>query len=221
MGNLAPGCARGDFHIVLGCTGSPPEIIESHWNLNIVNDLSQNLVSERLSLFLHIRDDDGEDDIEGIYILNDGDELFWSLTPSTWERYEQNNEIWIGSNDIRMYRDGAFPRGTYRLQVADRAGERDTLNVYLSSREVDKEMVVFPELRNENDFLEIVSGYTRHTLWFYDAGGSVVKIHATSNSRVDVTSLISEKDRSRITRVMIYAFDDKYGVGVVSGPFEL
>ena len=74
---------------LFGCDGAPPEISEVFTQVTIFKNLRTFQSEEILSLFLVISDEDGEDDIESIYLLNDGQELFWRLDSLNWEKTDR------------------------------------------------------------------------------------------------------------------------------------
>lgn len=176
---------------------------------------------EELSLFLHLSDEDGGDDIVSIELIHDSNELFWSLYDGVWERYEEDEESWYGSSEIRMYRNGFFPRGGYRIRVTDRAGETVETTMYVSSDRGSPGLDKFPSIQSEPSKISIQSVYTNNELWFYDGGGSVVKIVATSSKVVGLESVLNQAERSRAVMVVVFAYDNSRGVGLISSGVDL
>jgi hypothetical protein len=86
----------------LSCTGEPPEIVRVFWQLNIVDDREQDLSYQTLSLFVKPNDPDGFEDIEDVYLINDEQELFWRLDGESWVQSGSAQEIWIGSNSLKL-----------------------------------------------------------------------------------------------------------------------
>ncbi len=210
--------------LLSGCAGNYPEIIEVFWQLNLVapgKESENGIPVERLSFFLHVRDEDGVEDIESIDLLNDQEQLYWRLTDDEWSRFEESNEVWIGSNDIRMYRDGPFPRGAYRVVLTDLAGYEDETSLYITSNRVNPESLSFPTASIRNDTVVLDSRYQRHTLRLYDAGGNVIRVYATSASSIPLSAMASGSDLNRLAEIEVAAYDDRFGVGLISGRYPV
>ena len=204
-----------------GCTGSAPEILEYDWHLSHRFDTQTLSMYEQLSVFFHVRDADGDDDIESIYFLHDGAEVYFRLEADSWEIYEESEETWLGNSQITMYRRNPFPRGAYRVIVIDRAGERAEGSFYVSSDVKDPGETQYPILSFLNSRISLESPYDRQTFWFYDGSGSVVKLHSTNGKEFALTELLSERERSRVTGVSVYSHDDRTGIGIISGVYPV
>lgn len=215
IGLLAGGISVG------GCAVNPPFIIETFWQINYRIGQTSPEPTEELVLFLHLSDEDGDDDIEAIELIHDGGELYWSLNPSTWERSEIDGELWYGSTAVRMYRDRRFPRGAYRIRVIDRAGESASSSLYSSSDRFEPEPELFPTLLAESHKVTIESIHDQRQLWFYDGGGGVVKVVATSSDVIGLTPLLSPSERTRTVAAVAYAYDGERGVGFISRTVEV
>lgn len=203
------------------CSGEPPAILQILWQLNIVLDVESEDVFERLSLFVHVEDGDGIEDVETIYLLHDESELFWELESADWETYEENGETWFGSNELLVANNAAFPRGTYRIVVIDKAGERNRDELYINSDPIDSSKMIFPQIRVNENILTIKSNYADHTLRFYDQSDSVVKVFFTDAKEFDLGSILSRQEMNITREVEVHTFDSTAGYGVVTGAFDL
>ena len=206
---------------VAACSVNSPIILETFWQINYRIISSESDPVEELSLFLHLSDEDGEDDIVSIELIHDSNELYWSLHDGVWERYEEDEEMWYGSSEIRMYRNGYFPRGGYRVRVTDRAGESVETTMYVSSDRGSPGFDEFPAIQVDPGKISIQSVFTNNELWFYDGGGGVVKIIATSSDVVGLDSILNQAERSRAVMVVAYSYDNSRGVGLISGGIDL
>lgn len=207
--------------VCAGCSVNPPAILQIFWQINYraIPPLAEPV--EELSLFLHLQDEDGDDDIESISLLNDAAELYWGLHGGTWERTEISEESWFGSSELRMYRDGRFPRGAYRLVVTDLAGERGEGSLFISADRSPPVAADVPSLVIDSEMITITGSHESTGLWFYDGGGEVVKVLMTSSKLIDLGSVLNQAEKSRSTSVSAYRFDNAKGVGLISQTYHL
>lgn len=204
---------------VSGCTTSAPEIVELFWQLNHRFDLENGTYVEELVCFVHVSDADGTDDIESIYLIHDGSELYWRLQSDSWEETLIDEEFWLGHGSITSYDGGSFPRGSYRVIVVDLAGERAESSLYLSADEGDPADTVYPVLEPDGDELLIVSSEERRSLWFYDGSGDVVKVVSTTSDVVPLERALSRQELERTVGVSVFVYDDRRGIGAISGRY--
>lgn len=209
------------FFQFLSCTGEAPEIRQIFWQLNVTHDPVSGRRGEYLSLFIHVDDGDGIDDIDLLYIIQDKHELLWELSSGGWESLEENEELWIGSNKVEMSDGSVFPRDLYRILVVDKSGERAREEIYINSDPIDLPALVFPTSRVENGKVVIDSDYSEHTLWFYDLEDNKIKLFATQDREVDFASVLNARELQIAKRYYVYSFDESGGYGVIYGPVDL
>ncbi len=131
---------------VLGCSGSPPEILHHDARLSLLREPAGGGVAEVLRLFVAVRDPDGADDPLRIFVIHDAGAVYWEMDRSEWVRTEHSGELWYGMPDLRMPDGAALPRGRYRLIVEDAALTRDESSFYLTVPVPDRTHS-FPSLR--------------------------------------------------------------------------
>jgi len=198
------------------CSDTPPEIIQYYTQPNLLRDETSGEVFHQFSVFLHLEDEDGTDDIESIFLIHDEEELFWELNSENWTTVTTDSETWIGSNGIAFPGGLAPAKGLFRIFVLDAAGERTVEELYIQPPEKSSK-VAFPQLDIRDDgSLFIKSTGREHTLWYYDDSGSIVESHKTSDRNVPVP-----KSADRISQVYVYSYSDENGCGVISGPYQL
>ncbi|MBI9103630.1 MAG: hypothetical protein JEY99_14545 [Spirochaetales bacterium] len=175
--SLRPVLFMGIILILSACSNSPPEILQNFWEITLVEspDSTEELVTfrEELSIFTVSRDDDGDDEIESVFLIQDEEELFWELDKDNWEEIELQGEKWIGGSSLLMMEDEPFPRSSYRLLVIDRSGQRDETSIAISIKRV-LDPLVFPRLSRNGDDWEIQSPYDQHIIRLYN-GDSILK----------------------------------------------
>jgi hypothetical protein len=174
---------------------------------------------ERLSLFASIADGDGVDDIEYLYLVNDADELSWTLDNDSWVKHDEGSSVWIGSNGLRSP-DGTIPRGQYRAILVDKAGERTERAVTVSAPETRD--YALPTAKLDSGYLEIKSPYKVNTALFLDAGGNVVASTPVSPGKLSLDSLLNGRTwRSSAYHIAVYGFDPKAETGFMSWKIRL
>lgn len=150
----------------VSCTVSAPIIRESDWNIIIVNDIEKETIYETLSVFLNCYDDDGENDIETVFLIDDESGFYWELNSDNWDVKTADDVRWIGSKSLMMPDRSAIPRSPIRIHVRDLAGEHVEDKLYISKRNLDLETLNFPKLKIENDMF-FLSAYEKGFISIY------------------------------------------------------
>ena len=203
------------------CTGSAPQIQQTFWQLNVFADKDTNRTYETLTLFVNLADEDGLEDIDTIHLIHDASELFWRLDENSWQFIDTEGEAWYGSNQLTMHNYQAFPRGTYRLLIADKAGENDRNEIYIGTESIEIKTIGFPSAKVQNQKIVINSQYQEHTIWILDDANQAVKIFTSKNKTIPINSLITARERQTATQGYLHYFNETSGYGLVYGPFLL
>ena len=205
----------------LSCTGEAPEIRQIFWQLNLAHDPGVDLKYEALSVFVHVSDADGIEDVDLLYILQDEHELLWELDAEGWRKFENGEETWIGSNNIRMNDGSVFPRALYRLIVIDRSGERASDEFYINADEVDIAARAFPQAAVSEETITLEGSFPDFTLWFYDREYNQVKIFTTSERNLPISSALNARERQVVRYLYVNTLDERGGYGFVYGPVPM
>lgn len=206
--------------LFFSCSQEPPEIIQNYWQLTVVNNVINKTRYEELSLFLHVIDPDGIEDIESVYLIHDDSELFWKLEKQNWETYNNQDEQWLGSNAIVLNDYADFPRGTYRIIVIDATGERDKTEIFIGTETINKRQIPVPTAEVQKEVINIKSDYTQNSLRIYRDENRHLKTVKTEAERLEISAAFTNRDEQRLAaELYVYAFNSEYGVGVVSGPY--
>jgi len=207
--------------LVLGaCTGSPPEIMRNRSGLIVFVDRENEEVVEQLSVYVHAEDEDGEEDIDELYVIHDEAQLSWNLDRATWQERERDEIRWIGHAGLAPA-DGVIPRGTYRLVVVDRAGMRDEHTLEVVARDEIVTWEDHPQLVRQNDLVVPAGGRGPYRLRFLSSRGNVVgeiSLPTEGASAEEIREAISENDQ---TYLMEYRARDEAWVIVGPYPFGL
>lgn len=199
--------------LFMSCSQEPPQILEKFQQLNYRDDPAAGRGYDQLSLFLHVDDEDGYEDLEYLYIVQDEAELFWELDAEEWTYRERDGESWIGSNTIVMADFGPFPEGLYRVILVDKAGERMETEVYL---ERTPKPPPLPDITTSEDAITLGGPTRRYSLWMYGENG-YIGTRETGGRDIRTADLREEG----VDHVYFYYYDNDAGRGVVRGPYYL
>lgn len=206
--------------VLFSCESSAPEIAIVHWQLVAVNDLEDNIRYEKLVVYLQASDEDGDKDLDKVYIINDENELFWEIPSSQWIVLERDGLKWYGYADFVMHDKSAFPRGNYRFMITDVSGERDDKEIYLNIDRLDLKKMHFPSIKVEDDKVYVDTKHDNTMTIIYDYN----KRYITGNIiEYDVTPLREFPDYTNLyggRRNNLYLYvTTEAGYGLLSGPF--
>jgi hypothetical protein len=216
-------CLAAGLILFSGCSENPPVIQQVTWQLNLVDDRESGLRYEALSLWVHSVDDDGQDDIETVYLINDERELLWELNSETWAEVDKPGETWLGSSRIHPGDGSSLPRGEYRVIVTDVAGERDRRAVIISVGRFDKDTVPVPELSFTDEGIEVVNlGGKNYKVWIFDGQKRHLQTLEPSSSVIPFSELLQDsRVRETGRNFYLYTYDHDLGIGIQSGPYLL
>lgn len=168
--------------IFLSCTVSAPIVRESDWDITVVKDLDKDRVYEILSIFLNCYDEDGENDIETVYFIDDESGIYWELNSDNWEVKYIDDTKWIGSRTLMMPDRSAIPRSPIRIHVRDLAGETVEAKLYISKRKIDIKTLEFPELIINKDKFSL-KNYDSGQLYIYSGFTMLAKEELTNEGK--------------------------------------
>jgi len=204
---------------LVGCSVAPPEIVSIGMRLIVTATDAAGGRDERLSVFASVADDNGIGDIEYLFIVHDESELYWSLTGDAWQKHEEGNSIWIGSNSLDAP-GTTLPRGDYRAVLIDLAGERTERAITLSAPETSAYKL--PVVHLKGNSIELESSYTVNTAFFFDSGGNVVLTVPVTKGNSNLDSLWAKGQwRSGADYIAVYAFEPKAETGFFSWKIRL
>jgi len=206
--------------LLLTCTGQPPEILRVYWQLNIVQDLEQNLSYQSLSIFVKPSDPDGFEDIEDLYLINDEQELFWRLDVDSWVQSGTDQEIWIGSNSLKMPDGASFPAGEYRILLRDVGGDSAEQSIrlpFVPSREAKRYLPTVSVAQGE---IRVGGEAENYQVWVYDAGGRYVASFPISDTPLRVQSITgSQPALQGGFSFKVHGIVQDRNLGIDSGPY--
>lgn len=203
--------------ILASCSASAPIIRESKWKITIVQDKDDNSIYEKLSIFLNCYDDDGENDIETIFFIDDDNGLYWELDDSSWDIKYIDEVKWLGSSSIVMPDRSNIPRVAIRTLVRDLAGESTEDTIYITKSYTDFEKIVFPELVINDGFYSIYN--YEHGLIQVVADGQIILEDEITNTP-ETFEIIFNKNREDFNNELEFYLTVNDGdLDITSGPW--
>jgi hypothetical protein len=202
------------------CTGQPPEIVKTFWQINIVQDTEQGISYQSLSLFVKPKDPDGFEDIEDVYLINDEQELFWRLDAETWAQSGTGEEVWIGSNSLRMPDGASFPDGLYRILLRDVGGDSAEQTIRLPSISLAEMRTLVPKVVVVNGKIEISGGSGSYLLWLYDSNKRYLSAYPGGQGSLQVAKIVgSQPSLQGGFSFKVYRYIEERSLGVIAGPY--
>lgn len=206
--------------VLLSCTAETPQILQIQSRVNIVSTGERATGAEELSVFALVQHGDGFEDIEELYIANDGGELYWQLNRESWTHYTDDGN-WIGSERLAAPEGERITPGRYRVIVVDVGGDEAESAFFVTPDRAPALLV--PRLVRVEDELVLESPVSPVLVAVFDrAGGGlleraeldpgIVSGHESSPLAVDAL-------RSRDLYLSYY--DEERTRGVIVGPVRL
>ena len=156
---------------LISCSRSAPQI--QNYTYKLIYNETAGGIQEQLSLFVLAQDEDGKEDLDRLYIINDEQQLYWTLSSSDWLTVTKDNQLWVGSNSISMVDGHSLPRGLYRLILTDQGGDRAERTIGLDAPIQSR--YPFPQLQIQGDNFTVRSAYPKNSLLCYDGAGSLIR----------------------------------------------
>jgi len=188
--------------------------------LNIVDDREQDLSYQTLSLFVKPNDPDGFEDIEDVYLINDEQELFWRLDGESWAQSGSGQEIWIGSNSLKMPDGASFPAGEYRILLRDIGGDSTEQTIRLELLSLKEARRFLPKVTVGSGQILVAGESSSYQVWLYDSNRRYVNSFPVSNGSVTLDTITkSQPPLQGGFSFKVYAFEKNKNLGVTSGPY--
>ena len=206
---------------LLSCSGDPPELHSVWSQLNLFDDPSYDAPVESLSLFIQAEDQDGVEDLDQLYLINDDTFSTWTISSDQWVSYIDQEVTWIGFNGLRAAGDGHFAEGNYRVLLIDLGGERGEIDFYLRNRIPEKEQLSLPEILYDNENITITSDFPKFEIWFYDRDDNLLEKSREITAGSHQWNRISKNITRRAFSFSVYSEPESGAWGAISGPFYL
>ncbi|MBN2353159.1 MAG: hypothetical protein JXD23_11360 [Spirochaetales bacterium] len=202
------------------CSDNAPQINSVQWQVVFFRNRLMDVTYQRLSVFVLANDKDGEKDLATINVINDDDELFWSIPSEKWEKASVRGVAWIGSNGLAMPDGRNLPTGMYRVLVEDQGGKTAETQFYMKKENVETANARFPSVSVKNDRILVEGDFTDPELWIFDANDVFIDRLPMPQKFADISS-IRTKYKQLAAGFTYYAYAKKSGIyfGVMIGPY--
>jgi hypothetical protein len=166
-----------------------------------------------------VDDPDGFDDIETLYLINDKEELFWSLDTDSWQKSSNNNETWLGTNGFTMPDYSPFPTGEYRLLLQDLGGKDDEKVIYVKSKNIPTSTIKFGTSIIEDQKLTISNSYENNEIWIYATNWRFISSYSIKQEVLlpDLFNIVQQIEHG--FNYYLYSYDEINDIGIINGPF--
>ena len=195
------------------CTENPPAISQLFWQINKFYDIEKDFVYEKLSFFVQVQDEDGIDDLRTVYIINDKNELFWILDRDSWILKTNQDENWIGTNNLFMNDFSTFPAGSYRIVIIDDAGKRDEQSFNISLNNFNPPASAFPSAVSSSSSVSVSAD--AEAVWFYDNNDILLEEKYPDDRSGNIAAMPENTGK-----IYIYRLDRANGFGLIAGPYR-
>ncbi len=200
------------------CSNSAPEIlgVEARIEKRPAGKGTDSI--ESLSVFANIKDADGLEDIEAIWLIDDKEELSWLIDERNWTAMNISGETWLGAADVHMLSNGSFPRGGYRLIVANFAGQRTEFSFKLLDPPAALGKKSAPSMTStgKDRQFTVSSSWPSTYLLAYDAGGLLITAKEVKPGLVSPETLLGRKNLERTEYLELYGYDPPAKFGAYS-----
>lgn len=210
---LALSCAAA-----FSCSGKPPEILAMDWRICLERE-NDGALAERLSLMCAVRDDDGYKDLEYLYLISDDREAFWKLPADSWRAREIDGQTWIGSEGFADPDGRSFGRGTYRVVLIDKGGDRHERKVVIQAPSTEGRSP--PTLAVEGEDAVISGDWAEYELVFHDRSGAAIRAAPVKPPRAPIAAAWGGADWRRETHSLsVLGMDDRTNTAARSAMTE-
>jgi hypothetical protein len=208
------------FIIFLSCSGSRPQVNQVFWQMNFVKNLTAGVTDEQLVVFFVPADDDGLDDIEQAYLINDASGLHWELNRASWMSQQVSGAEWLGHPAISMPDSAPLPRGLYRLYISDRAGLNAAREFYVNTDSNLAKNAVFPSMEKDAQSLRIISGRPVELRVYSRSGDLVYTNYLSPGTYAWDLAVPTISLRNPDFYCALYQYDEATGTGLIVYPYD-
>jgi hypothetical protein len=198
----------------ISCGGKLPEVNAVEWRLES-RPSEQGSSFESLSVFGSIKDEDGIDNIEELWIVNDESAFAWKLTSAEWTKAAEGTDNWIGGSSLATPELDPLPRGNYRLVAIDAAGQKAELSFDLVGNFPPKKAPTLSYSSNGGS-VAVRSDWTETLVLAFDAAGALLSSVAAPARSTTLAELFGADAVDRIALVGAYGYEPELKMGSFS-----
>lgn len=208
--------------ILAGCSGKPPVISRVYARAIYVREAGSGVTEETLGVFLVANDPEGLENLSAFYVINDDAELFWKVDSGAWATSTAEGESWIGSASLSMPGSARLPAGRYRVVLQDVAGSMVEDSVTIPARTVGAAEATYPSSSVTGGIIKVSGPYASYEVWTYGSDGKFVAAFPAGGKSpaLELNTIIGTVPALAAGfSYRVFAWDEKSGFGVLSGPY--
>lgn len=207
--SLAAALATG--LLALACGTKPPELPAIEWRIEM--QPSKQGAYESLSVFANVRDDNGPEDIDELWVVQDEARLAWRLTSANWTKRTEGSDTWIGSAGLALDSYQSLPRGDYRMMAIDAAGDRAERSFKVEGAFPDRPP---PSVAIAGDKLSIRSSWPETLVLAFDAAGQLLASKGAPQQASGLDELFGTDIAAKTRELAAYGYDPAAHAGYYS-----
>ena len=147
---------------------------------------------QKLSVFAAASDKDGQKDLSYLHVINDDEELYWTVSSDKWDKATIRSNEYVGSNGFTMPYGQKLPTGSYRIVIEDWSGKRVEEKIYVKKENVDTEQAQFPVVDQSGGNISVAGNFTDPEIWIYDSNDQFLTRLTLTNKSIAASSVIAK-----------------------------
>jgi hypothetical protein len=209
--------------IFTSCGNNIPEINQIESRINFRMDSESGTADAELMVFLSADDEDGEEDLETLFVMNDENEIFWTAGRDKWISRSSRGMEWIGAEKLRMHDGSIPPYGTYRVLIVDRAGERASESFFIPLIKELPEEEMYPRIifGEGPGLFRVDSPSQSNIISFHDSGGQLIGTFSVTPGNIQIERLENgNKIAADYRYITVGTYNNTIGAGLITGPYR-
>jgi hypothetical protein len=207
--------------LFFSCSDNPPQMNGIEWQVILFHNKLLNATYQKLSLYVSASDKDGAKDLAFLHVINDDQEIYWSVPAEKWEKAVIRNNEWVGSSGFAMPDGQSLPTGSYRVVLEDLSGKKVESQIYIKKANVETSNARFPVPRREGSRILVEGNFVSPELWVYDSNDQFLARLPLPKKSMEISAIIS-RNQERLAggfTYYVYAKQPDVYFGVLDGPF--
>lgn len=198
---LLAAAAFGAAFLLSACGSKLPEITAVEWRIEMRP--AKLGAYESLSVFATIQDDNGIDDIQELWVVQDHERLAWELSGANWTKRSEGSDTWLGAAALVRADYRPLPRGDYRLVAIDAAGDRTEKNFSIQGSFPG---LAPPSLSRSNDKLTVSSVWPETLVLAFDAAGQLLSSRPAPQAASSLEELFGADTAVKTRELAAYGY---------------
>jgi hypothetical protein len=194
------------------CGNKLPEIEAVEWRLES-RPAPGGPAYESLSAFASVKDEDGIDNIDQVWVLNDDSAYAWEFTDADWVKATEGGDTWIGASALATPELASMPRGDYRFIVIDAAGQRSEKAFRVSGSFPDRKA---PSVSFSRGRLTIGTSWPETLALAFDGAGALLASPGAPAAASSLADAFGKDVAARTAQVAAYGYDPELRMGAFS-----